>query len=128
MHPSNQSVVYAIQQPRPKEGWTPNLQPATDFGRIEFIFDQGDRIYADPKAALKKARARLADFDPLTDYLLWPNFGDPAGQYLVCAYLTSLGYNALRWLYWSRGRIEGRASNENGYYVPITLDVSKENY
>jgi len=117
-----QSVVYVIQQPKPKEGgWTPNLQPAVEYGRIEFVFDAGDRIYADPKAALEKARTRLKDFDPENDYLLWPNFGDPASQWLVVAHLTANGFNTLRWLYWTRGRVGNAMSNENGFYIPITL-------
>lgn len=119
------STVFVIQQPRPKTGekWVPNLQPATQFGKLEFIFEASDRIYADPTEGRKKAAARLADFDSDRDYLLWTNFGDPAALWLVIMLLTLGGHKRLRFLYWSRGRATtGGMSTENGFYFPVDLD------
>jgi hypothetical protein len=119
------STVYVIQQPRPRasDGWQPNLQPATEFGKIEFVFDGGDRAYADPQAARVKARNRLVHFDSSRDYLCWANYGDPACCWIVIMTLVSLGHQKLRFLYWSRGRLGDKMSNANGFYVPIELEV-----
>jgi hypothetical protein len=123
------SRVFIVQQPRPKSdtGWVPNFETATQYGALHFIFDQGDRAYADPEAARCKAVARLADFNPEQDYLLWASFGDPACLWLVIMMLACRGYSKLRFLYWSRGRKDGVMSNEAGYYFPIELNAKHPN-
>jgi len=122
------SVVWVVQQPRPKaNGWVPDLQSANRYGRIEFIFDAGDRAYSDPVAAVKKAKSRLVNFDPENDFLCWSHFGDPATLWLT---VLLLGQRAtrLKFLYWSRSKSASRnfsdlPSEESGFYFPIEIDV-----
>lgn len=122
----NESTVFIVQRPRPraKDGWMPNLQPATEYGKLEFIFASEDRAYASPKEARAKASARLHSFDPSTDFICWTNFGDPACMWIVIMLLVAKGHRTLRFLYWSRGIKDGQMSNDNGYYAPIELDVN----
>lgn len=120
------SRVFIIQQPRPKgDGWVPNFEPATQYGRLEFVFDAGDRAYADPTEAKKKAASRLSDFHADKDFLLWANFGDPATLWLTIMLLVAIGNKKLKFLYWSRGRQAGVMSNEAGFYFPVELDVNQ---
>jgi len=118
-------TVYIFQQPRPRksDGWVPNLEPATKYGKLKFIFDAEDKPHLDPSAALTKAVARLKDFDAEKDYLCWTNFGDPASQWLVIMLLSGRGNNLLRFLYWSRGKGANGMSAENGYYFPVELSI-----
>lgn len=123
--PADKSTVYVIQQPRPKaDGWTPNFEPATKYGKLDHIFDAGDRIYADPSSAKKKVLARLEKFDAENDFLLWSNFGDPASVWLTIMCLVAKGNLRLKFLYWSRGKSAEGMSNENGFYFPVELDVT----
>lgn len=125
------STVWVIQQPRPKaNGWTPNLQSATTYGRIEFVFDAGDRAYADPGAAIRKARTRLAFFNPDKDYICWTHFGDPATLWLSIMLLAQR-FSKLKFLYWSRSRVVKARTEEfppeedgGGFYFPIEIDVA----
>lgn len=119
------STVYIIQQPRPKDnGWTPNFEPATKYGKLATIFDSSERTYADPTAARKKLLSRLAKFDSNKDYLLWANFGDPASLWLTIMVLVATGRTKIKFLYWSRGKGATGMSNENGFYFPVELDVT----
>ena len=118
--------VFVIQKakPRASDGWMPNLEPATKYGAIHFIFDADDRPHLDPSTCLKKATFALRGFDPAQDYLCWSMSGDPASMWLVIMILAGTGANSLNFLYWSRGKSEdGRMTNENGYYFPITLSI-----
>lgn len=120
--------VFVIQKakPRASDGWMPNLEPANKFGAIHFIFDADDRPHLDPSTCLKKAAVALSSFNPETDYLCWSMAGDPASMWLVIMILAGTGANSLQFLYWSRGKSEeGRLTNENGFYFPITLSISK---
>lgn len=117
-------VVYVMQQPTPKNGWTPDLGPATQYGRLAFVFDAEDRPHGSPVAALKKARTRLAEFDGERDYLLWPNFGDMASMWVVIALLTHGGWKKLRYLYWKRhGKSIVQDSAPEGYYFPVEINL-----
>jgi hypothetical protein len=103
----------------------PNFEPATKYGRLETLFESSDRTFADPSAAKKKVLAKLANFNPETDYLLWANFGDPASLWLTIMVLVARGYTKLKFLYWSRGRAPGGTmSNDSGFYFPVELDVT----
>lgn len=121
-------TVYVIQRPRPRshDGWEPNLSPASQYGKLDFIFESSDRVYANTAAAIGKADSRLCRFNPENDFLLWPNQGDPACVWIVTMLLTSRGHNRLRFLYWSRGKSAdgGGLSNEAGYYLPVDVDLS----
>lgn len=124
--PTSVGTVYIIQQPRPKDGgWVPNFEPATQYGKLDFIFDCGDRAYADPLAAKKKICSRMAKFDPEKDFLLWANFGDPATCWLTIMVLVAAGHKRLKFLYWSRGKSTEGMSNENGFYFPVELSVEQ---
>lgn len=118
-------VVYVIQRPRPKpgDGWMPDFSTAQPYGRLEFIFEPSDRIYADPREALKKAAARLNKFNPEHDLLLFTIFGDPAASWLVIQHLTALGFKKLKYLYWSKGAKDGVVQGK-GFYYPVEIDVS----
>jgi len=121
----DQSTVYIIQQPRPKEnGWTPNFEPATKYGKLTTVFDAGDRAYADPTSARKKIISKLANFNCDKDYLLWANFGDPACLWLTIMALVATGRTRIKFLYWSRGQSATGMSNDNGFYFPVELDVT----
>lgn len=122
----NPSKVFIIQQPTPKEGgWVPDMSPAAQYGRLEFVFDAGDRPYSDPKKAVKVAKAKLKNFNPETDFLCWPNFADPAAQWVVIAVLVGMGFHKLRYLYWNKGRKQVAADRAGGgYYFPIEIDVA----
>jgi hypothetical protein len=115
--------VFIIQPAHTKpDGWTPDLEPANKFGRIEFIFDGGDRAYADPRAALRKLQKRLSDFNEAEDSLLAWNFGDPMCVWLLFYWMGWSGFKPYV-LYWSRGRGEnGAMSNEKGFYLRLSLD------
>ena len=119
------STVYVIQQPRPRatDGWVPNLEPATKYGAIKFIFDAEDKPHLDPTAALRKAMTRLKEFDSEKDFLCWTNFGDPASMWLTIMMLAGTGHNSLTFLYWSRGKGKHGMSNENGFYFPVELSI-----
>ena len=113
--------VYVIQQANPRH-WTPDLAPAAKFGAVHFIFDADERPYASTFEAMDKIADRLQDFDPATDYICWSNAGDPAGMWLIMAYLGR-HHPCFRVLYWSRGKgRDGNMTNENGYYFPIEID------
>lgn len=119
-------TVFIIQQPRPKDdGWSPDFSSAIQYGKLEFIFGVGDRAYADPREAKRKAAAKLANFNPAKDYLLWANFGDPATAWIVIMILVAKGYLRLCFLYWSRGRSATGMNNELGFYFPVELDVTQ---
>lgn len=119
------STVFIVQKPRPKDdGWVPNFEPATKYGKLDYIFEAGDRTYADPASAKKKICSRLASFNSEHDFLLWSNFGDPASLWLTIMVLVAEGHRRLKFLYWSRGKSTEGMSNENGFYFPVELDVT----
>lgn len=124
--PTSLNVVWVIQQPRPKaNGWVPDLASANRYGRIEFVFDAGDRAYSDPVAAVKKAKARLVNFDPEHDFLCWSHFGDPATLWLT-VFLLGQRTTRLKFLYWSRSKsafLGAASGEESGFYFPIEIDV-----
>ncbi len=128
---STSPKVFIIQQstPRASDGWTPNLEPATKFGALHFIFDASDKPHLDPPAAMKKAIGRLRDFDGERDYLCWSNFGDPAAMWSVVMLLAGTGTDTIRFLYWSRGKgSDGRMSNQNGFYFPVEISIRNLKY
>lgn len=112
-------MVYFFQQPVPNgKGWVPNLSPALPYGAFHFIFDSADRPYADAGEAQTKLESRLRKFNPDEDYLCWPNAGDMFSVYMVIAYLTRMGIEAVNMLVWQRARNDG---TKPGHYVPTSL-------
>lgn len=121
--------VFIIQRPQPKaeDGWTPDLSPCLQYGAMEFVFEIGERAFADPAAARRKAEKKLEDFDPEKDFILWGNFGDPATMWLVIMILVARGFKKLKYLYWSRRKSLASKFSDSppGFYMPIEIDVSQ---
>lgn len=121
------SKVYVIQQPKPRaaDNWIPDLTPAAKFGAIHYIFSPSEAPHRDLLAAYKKIAEALEGFNIEEDYVCWCNFGDPAGLWLVIAYLYyHLG--AANFLYWSRGRdSDGKISNRKGFYTAMRIDLNE---
>lgn len=106
-------TVYAIQQPTTRRGG--EIVPAFDFssaekyGEVKVLLHNSRGVLA-PEILLEQLRERLADFDPVYDYII------PAGDYSVCfvvgMMLAKAGYvRILRWV------PEGRS------YQPVTFDI-----
>lgn len=117
--------VYLIQQPKPRksDGWMPDLQPATRFGRLITVMQAGETAWTNPDEAARKLKDEYSQFDPTRDFLLWTNFGDPCVLWLTIMVLVGMGHRSLSFLYWSRGKGPGGMTNENGYYFPIKCEV-----
>ena len=116
--------VFVVQRPRPKaDGWSPNIQDASKYGRFHFIFDMGYRAFADTGTALSKAKAALADFNPDRDYILDISFGcDPmCGVVVAWALAQQFGYDntKVKYLCWNRKvGAGGTIDKTNGHYIP----------
>lgn len=115
------SKVFVTQRPVPNHrDWVPNLAPATVFGEIKYVFEPEDFICTNPKDAMEKAKTRLADFNPETDYILYPSTGDPAAVYVIC---LCIGHwftdHEIQFLYWDREKTEGgeRSHTKGNYRV-----------
>lgn len=116
---SSAATVFVMQRPKAKEGgWEPDLSPAMQYGKLEYVFDADDKPHASPTSALAKAKSRLANFDASRDYLLWPNFADISSMLIIVALLTRGGNTRLRYLTWKRTR-----ASEAGFYFPIEINV-----
>ena len=37
-------VVYIVQEPKPKNGWTPDFSKAAEYGRLERVFTPDQRV------------------------------------------------------------------------------------
>lgn len=121
---SNQSRVFITQQPRPnRQGWAPNLTPASQYGPLHYVFQGSDRPSSDPDGAIFQAAEVLSDFDPLRDYLLWPNSGDPAAIMAVMIVLARRNISQLRALNWERRLEKGKRNIKEGFYTPILFRI-----
>lgn len=114
--------VYVSQQPVPnRHQWVPNLEPATKYGALKFIFQGEDQPYMKPQKSLAQAKEILKDFDSDQDYLLWPNTGDPAAMWCAILALTSIGVEVIPFLYWNNPR-----GNKVGYYAPMQINLKEQ--
>jgi hypothetical protein len=112
--------VYVTQQPKPnRHNWVPNLEPATQYGALHFIFGAESQPYCHPRSSMLTAKKALANFDPEKDYVLCPNSGDPAALWCVLLALGSAGIDQVQMLYWNKPN-----NNFKGYYVPITFPIN----
>jgi len=118
-----QSTVYVSQRPKANAvGWTPDLTPALKYGKCEFVFEPDEQVSSDPNTMMRVARDRLDAFNPHTDYLLWPNTGDPAAIWACVMVLMGYGFTEIRFLLWDRMVGEdGKRNGSKGEYVPLTL-------
>lgn len=126
----SRSKVFVVQQPRPNNaGWTPNLSPAAAYGTIHYVFDGSDRPKDDTRQAMIKAAQRLMEFDPETDFVVWPYTGDPAGAWAVMLVLGNMDIDFIRVLCWER-KLENGERTGDGFYTPIQFDLpyAKESY
>lgn len=124
-------MVYVVQRPKPKKNadgsvWEPNLAPAEEFGELKFLFEPTDNAFLQPTKALLEARRELANFNPHTDYILWPGVGDPATLYAVLLALGDRGLPFVNFLYWTR-RVDpnsGERVARGGSYYSIQFNLT----
>lgn len=118
-------VVYIVQEPKPKNGWTPDFSKAAEYGRLERVFTPDQRICSMPTRYMREAMNTLKDFDVENDFILWPNLGDPTALQCVCFALALLGFNKVRFLYWNRKR-DSDGNKIDGFYMPLEFNLEKE--
>jgi len=118
-------TVYVIQPPpKNRHGWSPDLSSAAEYGEIQFVFDDRDRVYALPGPSLFKARKIAAVFDCDKDYILWPNIGDPMALACFLLAMKDKDMPHCNFLYWNRKRNEdGTRDSHSGYYVPVKFNL-----
>lgn len=111
-------TVYIIQEPKPnKHGWKPNIEPASRFGKLKYIFRADFQPCEDTAIALDIVAAALKHYDVRHDYILWPNAGDPAALWSVLLYLGARA-SFVTLLYWNRPHRE-----QPGFYYPVTFNL-----
>lgn len=116
--------VFITQQPRAnKQGWVPNLTPASKYGALHFVFTGSDKPSQDPDGAIFQAGEALADFNPKKDYLLWPNSGDPAAIMAVMIVLARMDITRICFLNWERKLVKGQRDQRQGFYAPVTFTL-----
>ena len=118
--------VFITQQPTPnKNGWTPDLSSAAEYGTLKFVYPAKMQVNARIDECVQMAIDTLASFDAEEDYILFPNTGDPASKYVILMVLGNYyGFHKLSFLYWSRKRDENGAIVQNrGFYMPITIEM-----
>lgn len=117
-------TVWIIQQPRPNaRNWQPDFSSAEKYGEFRFVYDSHEKVYALPNPSMHKASRLLKEFNYETDYLLWPNIGDPQAMFafMFGFCLTHLGnIDYVNVLQWNRKREEdGTRDPSSGFYVPV---------
>jgi hypothetical protein len=118
--------VYLVNRPKVnKFGWTPDLSDASRYGSIEVVFEANDKPQFLPNPSIQKARRILKDFGP-EDYLLWPGGGDPIAVMIVCM-IAAENSPIVRILRWERNIEEGDRDRRKGWYMPVALEMRKEN-
>ena len=119
---SQNSTIYVTQRPVPNRvGWVPNLSQADRYGKLVYVFEGGKQVFSRTDQGLKHAKEMLEDFNPDHDYILWPNSGDPAALWCCQHALAGMGVPYIKYLYWERGFKDGKRSNSEGFYSPITI-------
>ena len=114
-------TVYVSQQPiLNRHNWMPNLEPATKYGQLKYIFQGDAQPYQTPQRSLAHAIDILQDFKPKQDHLLWPNTGDPTAMWCAILAFQVLGIDCVSFLYWNKPR-----GNSQGYYAPIEFNLKE---
>ncbi len=126
-------TVFVIQQPtRNAHGWEPDFSSAEKFGKIQFVFDQSEKVYATPTPSKDKVAKLFKEqgFNHETDFILWQNLGDPmamAAFMLAFCWECDLDIPFVKFLQWNRKRDEnGVRDPKQGFYVPITFNRRKK--
>ena len=118
--------VYLVNRPKVnKFGWSPDLSDASRYGSIEVVFEANEKPQFLPNPSIQKARRILKDFGP-EDYLLWPGGGDPIAVMIVCM-IAAENSPIVRILRWERNIEEGDRDRRKGWYMPVALEMRKEN-
>ncbi len=119
--------VYVVNRPvKNKFGWVPDLSDAARYGSLEVIFEPNDKPQFLPGPSVQKARRIMKDFSS-EDYLLWPGGGDPIAVMISCM-IASEKANTVRVLRWERNLEEGERDRRKGWYMPVALELRKEDY
>jgi len=120
------SKVYVVTRPREnKFGWTPDLTDATRYGALEAVFEPNEKPQFLPSPSIQKARRVMKDFSS-EDYLLWPGGGDPIAVMIACMIASEMS-PTVRVLRWERNKDEGERDRRKGWYMPVALEMRKEN-
>ena len=121
------SKVYVVNRPvKNKFGWTPDLSDASRYGTLEIIYEPNDKPQFLPGPSIQKARRIMKNFSS-EDYLLWPGGGDPIAVMITCM-IAGEKANTINVLRWERNKEEGERDRRKGYYMPVTLELRKEDY
>lgn len=125
--------VFLIAQPSvSREGRVPDISDLYRFGEVRVLLDarEFDNVgTSNSERALEKLLARLDDYRPDDDYIVWVG-GDTAIALMVGAALYQLGVNSVRWLRYERPRgPDGRRYGDKQYvdYL-LPLDGSSGEY
>ncbi len=115
-------TVYLIQHPpMNRKGWSPNTTSAAQYGPIRTCLSPSESASFDPGRAREKLQAKLADFNPKTDYILWAG-GDPLALMLAGAVLYSMNHINVQYLRYERELdSQTRERTGNGYYTAIDV-------
>lgn len=118
--------VFVTQQPRPnRSGWVPNLESASKFGAIHYVFSASDHPTHDTIDGVFLAAGTLNDFNPEQDYILWPNTGDPMANQIVNGLLFKR-FDKLTFLNFERYYRNGQRDPRNGFYTAVDLRLPSE--
>lgn len=120
-------TVFVPQNPLPNpRGFVPDLSSAAQYGPLEFVFTDNERVHALPTPSINKARRVLKNFDADNDFILWPGSCDPSAWAAMILALGELGLDRVRLLQWSRKRDpNGVREYGAGFYVPITFNLKE---
>jgi hypothetical protein len=118
--------VYIVNRPvKNKFGWVPDLTDASRYGSLEIIFEPDEKPQFLPVPSIHKARKIMKDFCS-EDYLLWPGGGDPIAVMIACMIAAETS-PIVRVLRWERNMEEGERDRRKGWYMPVALELRKEN-
>ncbi len=120
-------TVYVAQQPSVnKNGFTPDLSSASEYGELKFVFDASDKVYSIPNPSYQKACRSLKNFNPETDYVLFAPNSDPASWFAVALILGAMNLESVTMLYWNRKRDEhGVRDGKTGFYFPCKFNLKQ---
>lgn len=119
--------VYVVNRPvKNKFGWTPDLTDAARYGSLEIVFEPNEKPQFLPSPSIQKARKIMKDFCP-EDYILWPGGGDPISVMITVMIAAEMS-PIVRVLRWERKTEEGNRDRKQGWYMPVALEMRKEEH
>ena len=100
------------------------MESLRDHGEeVVVLLPTGIQPWRNPKRVMSKFAAKLTDFDPIHDRIVWAG-GDTLAALMIGYLLCELEVDNILWLKWERVRdAAGNWTDEGGYYreVPISL-------